>query len=53
MKEITGINHVGIRVADLDIEITEEPVTLPDGEKTLFIRDPDRNVIELHQDPVS
>ena len=35
----------------LGITITEGPIVLPDGGTMLFIRDPDRNVIEFHQDP--
>ena len=35
----------------LQIPITEGPITLPDGGIMFFIRDPDRNVIEFHQNP--
>ena len=38
---------------NLGIEITEGPITLPDGGVMLFIRDQDRNVIEFHQSPSS
>ena len=58
-----GYTHMALDVNDLQaientvralgIEITEGPITLPDGGKMLFIRDPDRNVIEFHQDPPS
>lgn len=51
-----GITHVALRVASIDaalraltalgITITEGPVSLGDG-VSLFVRDPDRNVIEL------
>ena len=54
-----GYTHIALDVNDiesvqnhfnkLEIEITEGPVTLPDGAKMLFIRDQDRNVIEFHQ----
>ncbi len=37
------------KIGDLEIEITEGPITLPDGAIMFFIRDPDRNVIEFHQ----
>lgn len=53
-----GITHVALRVAsieeaeralrELGIEITEGPVRLGSG-TSLFVRDPDRNVIELRQ----
>ena len=53
-----GITHVALRVAsiddtvralgELDIAITEGPVALGHG-RSLFVRDPDRNVIELRE----
>lgn len=52
-----GYTHVALRVpdlkqvmhalAELGIAITEGPVTFGDGKTSVFIRDPDRNVIEL------
>jgi lactoylglutathione lyase len=54
-----GYTHIAFRVSDidqaikhinmLDIMITEGPVTFGDGKTSIFIRDPDRNVIEFTQ----
>lgn len=49
--DVSDIKAVQAEIETLGIKITEGPVTLPNGGVMLFIRDPDRNVIEFHQDP--
>lgn len=54
-----GYTHIALQVADIQrtaaaveaagIPVTEGPVTFGDGSKSIFMRDPDRNVIELTQ----
>lgn len=54
-----GYTHIALDVSDLNtalktiknlgIEITEGPITLPNGGSMFFIRDQDKNVIEFHQ----
>jgi len=51
--DVTDIEAVDTAIKDLGIEITEGPITLPDGGVMLFIHDQDRNVIEFHQSPSS
>ena len=58
-QKYPGYTHIALNVSDietvlesvkkLDIQITEGPITLPDGGVMFFIRDPDKNVIEFHQ----
>jgi len=55
----TGYTHMALEITDLDsvtaqlkrenIAITGGPITLPDGAKFIFVRDPDSNVIEFHK----
>lgn len=55
----TGYTHIALEVSDLDsvvatlndkgIELTGGPITLPDGATFIFVRDPDKNVIEFHK----
>ena len=49
--DVTDIGEVEATIRRLGIEITEGPITLPDGGVMFFIRDQDRNVIEFHQSP--
>ena len=49
--DVTDIETVETTIKGLGIEITEGPITLPDGGVMFFIRDQDRNVIEFHQRP--
>ena len=54
-----GYTHVALEVPDLaaaraqlealGIPLSGGPIELPDGASMMFIRDPDRNVIEFHQ----
>ena len=48
---VTNIETIEQAIRKIGIKITEGPVTLPDGGIMLFIRDPDQNVIEFHQNP--
>ena len=49
--DVTDIKTIEASINKLGIEITEGPITLPDGGVMLFIRDQDMNVIEFHQSP--
>jgi lactoylglutathione lyase len=56
-----GYTHLALAVSDVKatqkaleaagIAITEGPATFPSGAVSIFVRDPDRNVIELNQPP--
>ena len=58
-EKYPGYTHIALDVNDIQsaqaaiekmgIDITEGPITLPDGGKMFFIRDQDKNVIEFHQ----
>ena len=47
--DVNNIKSVEEMLNKLGITITEGPITLPDGDIMLFIRDQDNNVIEFHQ----
>ncbi len=47
--DVTDIESIEDRLNQLEIKITEGPITRPDGGIMLFIRDQDNNVIEFHQ----
>jgi len=51
--DVTDIETIETSINNMGIEITEGPITLPDGGVMLFIRDQDMNVIEFHQSPSS
>ena len=51
--DVTDIKTIEASVNNMGIEITEGPITLPNGGVMLFIRDQDMNVIEFHQSPSS
>ena len=54
-----GYTHIALGCRDIEaarasleaagITISGGPVTFPNGHRAIFVRDPDRNVIELHQ----
>ena len=56
-----GITHIALSCPDIDaarvrleaagIAISGGPVQFPTGNRAIFVRDPDRNVIELNQRP--
>lgn len=51
--DVTAIQSIERQLHQLGIAITEGPITLPNGGIMVFIRDPDNNVIEFHQNPSS
>ena len=46
--EVTNLEAVQKQLEALGMTITEGPITTPEGARFLFIRDPDRNVLEFH-----
>lgn len=61
-QKYPGYTHMALNVASIDdavtsingagLSITEGPVTFGNGNQSLFIRDPDLNVVEFTQTPV-
>ncbi len=47
--EVTDLEAVQSRLTELGIPLSGGPVMVPDGAEFVFIRDPDKNVIEFHQ----
>ena len=47
--DVTDLESIQATLVKLGINITEGPITLPDGGSMLFIRDQDNNVIEFHK----
>jgi len=47
--EINDVQHAVTKLYEMDIRITEGPVTFGDGSTSIFFRDPDGNVIELSE----
>jgi len=58
-EKLAGYTHVSIAVRDVHamnalleqagVAIAEGPITFDDGATAIFVRDPDRNVIEFNQ----
>jgi len=61
-EKYPGYTHIALAISDIStaqsalemagIALSGGPITFSDGSHSLFIRDPDRNVVELHQEPV-
>jgi lactoylglutathione lyase len=47
--EVTDLAAVQSRLEELKIPLSGGPIMVPDGAEFVFIRDPDKNVIEFHQ----
>ncbi len=47
--DVNNIKSAQDAIEKLGINITEGPITLPNGDIMFFIRDQDENVIEFHQ----
>ena len=51
--EVTSLDNVIVALKEKNIVITEGPIILEDGTSFVFIRDPDKNVIEFHQPAIN
>ena len=49
---VTSITEAQAFLGSRNIQITEGPVTFGDGKRSIFVRDPDLNVIEFTQLPL-
>ncbi len=49
--EVDSVENARLFLESIGFEISEGPVTFGDGKKSIFIRDPDKNVIEFTQLP--
>lgn len=49
--EVSSINYAKSFLEESNVKITEGPVTFGDGKTSLFVRDPDLNVLEFTELP--
>lgn len=49
--EVKSVNDARVFLESININITEDPVAFGDGKTSIFIRDPDLNVIEFTELP--
>jgi len=47
--EVTSLSEIETDLHKAGIVIKDGPITVPNGAQFIFIRDPDKNVIEFHQ----
>lgn len=45
--EVISVNEAQQFLTSINVKITEGPVIFGDGKKSIFVRDPDLNVIEF------
>ena len=51
--EVTDMQSTQAYLESINYEVTEGPIVTPDGASFIFIRDPDKNVIEFHKPPLT